>query len=80
MIDPIWPGEDLISVTPSDVTSFPLEVRMLYVGTGGNVSVTTGKGTTVVFNNVPDGGTVGPFFIRRVNSTGTTASGIVGFY
>lgn len=80
MSDALWPGDDLINITPNNTVPFVENVRMVYVGTGGNVSVTTTKGATVVFNNVPSGSTIGPFFIQRVNVTGTTASGLIGFY
>lgn len=80
MIDPTWPSPDFIAITPSNSTEFSQDVRMLYVGTGGTVSVTSVQGTTVTFTNVPNGATLGPFFIRKVNATGTTASAIIGFY
>lgn len=80
MSDAIWPGDNLISITPHNTTEFAENVRMVYVGTGGSVSVTTTKDATVTFTNVPSGSTIGPFFIKRVNATGTTASGMIGFY
>lgn len=76
--NPTWPGESLIAVTPSD-TNVDNIYRQLYIGTGGNVTVTTVSNTDVVFTNVASGVSIGPFFIKKVKSTGTTASNIVGF-
>ena len=79
MQEPTWPGYNLIAVTPSDSTNFSPAVRQLYVGAGGNVTVETEAGTTVTFVNVLGGTYIGPFFIKKVKSTGTTASSIVAF-
>jgi len=75
------PSSNCFNVTPSDSVSFSRPVRQLYVGTSsiGNVSVLTHSGTTVVFNNVSAGVILGPFYITRVNATGTTATNIVAF-
>ncbi len=54
--------------------------KALYIGTGGNVSVDAwqgGSGANVIFHNVP-AGTLLPMKTYRVNSTATTATGIVG--
>ena len=75
--EPLWPALTLFAVTPSDATVFTSEVRRLYVGGAGDVSVTTTDGVTVVFKAVPVGTTIGPFFINKVNATGTTATNIV---
>ena len=49
---------------------------ILYVGTGGNVKVTTQGGTVATFNNVPDGAWL-PVQVRLVWQTGTTASNMI---
>lgn len=41
------------AVTPSDSTA--VVCRALYVGTSGNIKVTTGGGDVLTFNNVPVG-------------------------
>src|SRR5690349_4549097 len=66
----------LIPITPSDTVSLAQKVRGIYVGVSGNVSIVDSQGNTQVLTNVP----VGLLDIRasRVNSTGTTASGLVG--
>ena len=69
---PSYPSvpEDAVAVTPSDVTTF--ESSMLYVGSTGDVKVTTAQGTDVTFTAVP-AGTVLPVRIKKVFATGTTA-------
>lgn len=79
MENPTWPGYNLIAVTPSDSTTFAPAVRQLYVGTAGNVTVETDQGASITFYNVLGGMYLGPFFIKKVKSTGTTASNIVAF-
>jgi hypothetical protein len=80
MNNPIWPSSDLVTITPSDVTEFNSPIRRIYVGTAGNVSITTEDGTTHVFQSVAASFYIGDAFIRKVNATGTTASNLIGFY
>lgn len=80
MDTPIWPSAKLLSITPSNSTEFSPAIRQLYVGTGGNVSVTDVSGATVVFKGVASGSYITPIFITKVNSTLTTAADIIGFY
>ena len=75
--EPNFPALSLIAVTPSDSTAFAPAVRMLYVGTAGNVTVVTEDAVTVTFANVNAGSHIGPFFVKQVKATGTTASNIV---
>lgn len=78
--EPTWPGQSLFAVTPSNTVNFTNVARQLYVGTTGDVTVVTQEDEAVVtFKNVPEGSVIGPFFIKRVNATGTTASNIVAF-
>lgn len=67
------------SVTPSDSVNFTSDARALYIGGAGNVSVVTIEGDVLVFGNVP-AGTVLPVAARRVNSTNTSATSILGLY
>lgn len=64
------------AVTPHNSTDFATPARGLYVGTTGNVVVVTTTGA-VTFTAVPAGAIL-PVECTRVNSTGTTASNIVG--
>lgn len=75
--EPTWPGESLVAVTPSD-TNVTNVYRQLYVGTGGDVTVETTTGSTVVYKNVASGSHIGPFFVIKVKAA-TTASDIVGY-
>lgn len=65
-----------VAVTPSDsVNLVKTAHKGLYVGGTGNVSVLTLDGQTVTFTAVPIG--FFPVAVKRVNSTGTTATNIV---
>ena len=66
------------SVTPNDSTDLP-RPGILYVGTGGTLVLTTLGGDTVTLANFPSGAFL-PVRVKRVLSTGTTASGIYVFY
>jgi hypothetical protein len=63
------------AVTPHDTN--PNVWSYLYVGTGGNISIVTEAGDTVLLTAVPAGSYL---WIRtsKVRSTNTTASNIVG--
>lgn len=74
------PAQDAYSVTPSDSANLsPSFARAIYVGGGGNVAITTVKGTNVTFANVA-GGTILPVRAQKILYTGTTATLIVGMY
>lgn len=61
------------AITPSDTDDDGF--RALYVGGTGNVALVMVDGNVVTFNAVSG---VLPVTGRRVNATGTTATGIVG--
>lgn len=73
------PSYKVFPVTPSDSVNFTAEVRQLYIGTAGDVTVVNQDNSVCTFKNVLAGSTLGPFFIKRVNSSLTTASNIVAF-
>jgi hypothetical protein len=73
------PSPLVFAVTPHASNNFSQEVRQLYVGTAGNVAVVNIDDSVVTFSNVNAGSTLGPFYIKRVNAVGTTASNIVAF-
>lgn len=79
MSESTFPADTLFAVTPHNTNDLPAVVRQLYVGTGGDVTVITDNNITVTFKNVGSGSTIGPFFVKRVTVTNTTASNIVGF-
>jgi hypothetical protein len=70
---PIFPTS-AVNITKSDTAEF--SDSCIYVGTGGNVVVTTADGQQTTFNNVL-GGTVLPVMCKQVRSSSTTASDFV---
>jgi len=71
------PGMDAFAITPSDATDFTYSARGLYVGVGGTVVLATLANVAITFVNVASGQIL-PVACRRVNSTGTTATNIIG--
>lgn len=69
------PANTAALVTPSDSVDLVPAARALYVGTTGNIKVTTAGGSTLLFTAVPVG--FFPVKVSRVWSTTTTASNIV---
>lgn len=69
------PATHAAAVTPSDTVAFSIVCRRLWIGTGGNVTLITAAGETVLYV-VPTGAYL-HVMASQVNATGTTASGIV---
>ncbi len=67
------------AVTPNDSTDLTTSSRALWIGTGGDINLTTVDGTTLLLKNVPSG-TMLPVRAARVRSTSTTASDIVALW
>lgn len=67
------------SVTPNDTADLPTQARGLYVGTGGNVTLVTYGGSTILLKNVV-ASSILPITAKRVMSTGTTAADIVALW
>lgn len=64
-------------VTPSDSVDLAVVTRGLYVGVAGNISVNmSGNGAVVI----PVQAGLHPLSVSRINSTGTTATGIVAVW
>jgi hypothetical protein len=68
----------VLTITPNDSNDLAYVVRLIYVGTAGDISVIDTKGNTATFKNCPAGTNVGGAPIARVKATGTTASNLVG--
>ena len=68
---------DAIAITPAD-SDLSEAIMGLHVGVGGNIRVTTIDGTDVTLVNVGTGATVA-LGIKRVWTTNTTASSLVGY-
>lgn len=86
---PGQPARRAIAVTPSDTKDVtnatgdnaPYYAKALYIGVTGDVAIVAAAdavGTSVTFKAVPVGWF--PVQVRRVMSTGTTATNIVGLY
>lgn len=79
------PARGAFPVTPSDSTIFdnigsnPPPARSVYVGGAGNLAVEFVDGSQATFANV-GAGTLLPFHVSKVLSTGTTATNIVGVF
>lgn len=71
------PYRDAFAITPSDSTDLAVYANALWVGGTGNISLITLDGTTVLISGIP-AGTVLPLQVKRVRSTSTTATAIVG--
>ncbi len=71
---------DFFAIVPNDFVSLAGQGNatewQIYVGTGGDVSVTGRSGVAVVFKNAP-AGSVLPAKAVYVNATGTTAKDLV---
>jgi hypothetical protein len=74
-----WPAGRAFAVTPDDNTDLTTQTRGIYVGTSGNLKITTVGGDTVTLNSLA-AGVVHAIRVKRVHSTDTTAANIIGLY
>jgi len=76
-------GTTGVVVTPSDsvdiVGATANTPAALFVGTGGDISVITLGGSTLVLKNIADGSFL-PIQVTRVKATSTTATDIVALF
>ena len=73
------PIENGYAVTTADGSDQPQDTRAIWVGGAGDVSVVTRGGDTITFSGVP-AGTLIPVRARRIRTTGTTATLLLGLY
>lgn len=72
------PASHAFAIVPNDSGHLPEVTRALYVGGGGDLTVTLLRSSApVTFPNVP-AGTILPLRVTRLHATGTTAQSIVG--
>ncbi len=72
------PASKAFAVTPNDSTDLTTHTRGLIVGVSGNVNaILVGDSSAVVLPNLA-AGVVHPFRCKRILSTSTTATSIVG--
>ena len=67
-----------VDVSSSDVT-LAIPGAVLYIGTGGDVKVTTISGDDVTFKNLANGSVLA-VQVKKVFSTGTDADDIIALY
>ncbi|MDQ0349731.1 spike base protein, RCAP_Rcc01079 family [Ancylobacter vacuolatus] len=70
------PADDAFAITPADGADLAILPRALWIGGAGTVKVTMKGGGEVTFTH--PGGAPLDIRARRVWSTGTTATGIIG--
>ena len=72
------PISTCFTIAKSDTTELPDNFIGFYVGGAGNVTIMTTTGQTVLFT-APPVGFILAIRARRIMSTGTTATALVGF-
>lgn len=74
------PTRNAFSITPHATDELPFVPREIYVGTGGDVEfVAVDSEDAVILKNVPVGARL-PYRAKRIISTNTTATDLVGVY
>ena len=74
------PARNGFSVTPDDGTDLPVNCRSLFIGGAGDLSaILVGDSSPVTFKNISPGSIL-PISAKRVLTTLTTATDIVGLY
>lgn len=72
------PSRDWFDIVPDDTSDLSFMPKAIFVGTGGDLVVTSqGSSNEVIFRNVPSGSVldIRPAAVRE---TGTTAADLVG--
>lgn len=80
--DSTTPARAAFAITPADGSDLGFKTRGIYSGSGGTIVCTLldmKDGTSVTFSNVP-AGVILPLRVKRVYSTNTTATGLVGLF
>lgn len=73
------PAVHAVAITPADGANFSFgQVRALYVGVTGDITLDTPYETAVLFKAVPVG--ILPVAAVRIRATATTATNILGLY
>ena len=80
--DRFGPATGGVSISPSDSVVFEAEAipKALYIGGAGNLRVMFADDSVAVTITNVAAGSVYPFKVKRVYSTSTTATGIVGLF
>lgn len=73
-------AEGAVAVTPDDANDLTNGVtKGLYVGGSGDIKVDMADGSTAIFTGI-SAGMIHPLSVKRVHSTGTTATFILAVY
>lgn len=73
-------ADDGFAIVPSDVTDLEVVPRGIYVGVGGDITMTLAhSGTNLLFKNAQPGNVL-PVRPLRVKASGTTATDLIGLY
>ena len=67
------------AITPSDTVDLPRVTGGILVGSTGNVAAVMQNNVAVTFTALT-AGTMLPIAAKRINATGTTATGLVALY
>ncbi|HEX7313309.1 MAG TPA: hypothetical protein VF297_05285 [Pyrinomonadaceae bacterium] len=73
------PADGAAAITPHDTNALAYTSRALYVGGAGNLVVVMKNNDEVTFNSVPAGAVLS-IRVKKVKSTGTTATNIISLY
>lgn len=73
------PAIGYYAITPHNSTDEAIDFRGIYVGVAGDVVVVPRSGSAVTFKGAQAGSVI-PVRGKRVNSTNTTATDLVGLY
>ena len=70
------PAIDAFAIVPADGVDLPSLARAIYIGSAGDMTITTAAGSSVTFVGLA-AGTVLPVHTRQVPATGTTAANLI---
>lgn len=73
------PARDASAVVPSDTLDLAALPRAIYIGQTGNISVRLAGGQSATFLNAQAGSFL-PIRAQGINSTGTTAAGLIALW
>lgn len=73
------PAIDGTMIVPSDGSELSHITRAVYVGGSGVINAELASGAIISLSNVP-AGSILPLRLRKVRSSGTTATGLVGLW
>jgi len=76
-VNDVSPANGGFSITPTDSDNCTRVTRAVYVGGAGDLKITFANNETVTFVGLVAGQTY-PFRVKKVFSTGTSATNIIG--